>query len=133
MTNLCPCGSSRSIASCCDAIITGKFEAATAEELMRSRYVAFTKADIDYLMRSHHSRTRPLKDQKSIQRWAASVQWMGLIILNTNAGTKEDDTGHVEFRALYLENGQMQEIHENSLFKKEKGKWVYVSGVHRVN
>lgn len=97
---------------------------------MRSRYVAFTKADINYLMRSHHSSTRPIKDRISIQKWAASVQWVGLIIFNTSTGNENDETGHVEFRALYLENGQMQEIHENSLFKKEKGKWFYVSGVH---
>lgn len=130
MDKVCPCGSSIDLTRCCQAIHTGERAASTAEELMRSRYVAFTNADINYLMRSHHSKTRPNRERQSIQTWAASVQWMGLSILNKLAGTKIDDTGYVEFRALYLENGQLQEIHENSFFKKEKDKWVYVSGVH---
>ncbi|MBC8004751.1 MAG: Sec-C motif domain protein [Verrucomicrobia bacterium] len=97
---------------------------------MRSRYVAFTMADVDYLLRSHHSSTRPVKDRKQIKKWAESVQWMGLTILSTKDGSVNDDTGYVEFRALYLEDGQMQQIHENSLFKRENNRWFYVSGVH---
>ena len=92
--------------------------------------MAFTTADVDYLMQSHHSDTRPLKERKKIKKWAESVQWMGLVILNTQGGEITDDTGYVEFRALYLEAGKMQEIHEKSLFKRENQKWVYVSGVH---
>lgn len=97
---------------------------------MRSRYTAFTKADGAYLMKSHHSETRPVKERKSIENWARSVQWMGLVILGTEAGEAPDNTGTVEFRALYLEGGQMQQIHEKSLFKREGGKWVYHSGIH---
>lgn len=97
---------------------------------MRSRYTAFTLANIDYLMLSHHSSTRPEKQRKSIQKWAESVQWMGLVILGTQAGGASDDYGYVEFRALYLETGKMQQIHEKSLFKRENQKWVYVSGEH---
>ena len=131
MSKTCPCGSPRAKTDCCEAIISGKRQALTAEELMRSRYLAFTKADINYLMRSHHKSTRPLKDRTAIQKWAASVQWMALKVLNTSFGKENDQTGYVEFRAVYLEKGQLQEIHENSFFKKEKGEWFYVSGVHR--
>ena len=52
------------------------------------------------------------------------------MILNTQDGEVTDDTGYVEFRAMYMEDGQMQQIHEKSLFKRENQKWVYVSGVH---
>jgi len=97
---------------------------------MRSRYVAFTKADVNYLMRSHHSKTRPMKDRKNIERWAKSVTWMGLVILSSEAGKEADSHGMVEFRAIYLENGKLQEIHEKSLFVREDGKWVYTSGEH---
>ena len=95
---------------------------------MRSRYTAFTKADVDYLIRSHHSRTRPTRERKSIKQWAQSVQWMGLVVLKSEAGQPSEATGIVEFRALYMENGQMQQIHERSSFEKEDGKWVYVTG-----
>jgi len=131
MSTTCPCGSKNEYSDCCGAIINGKRNASTAEELMRSRYSAFVKADIDYLMRSHHSKTRPLKERKDIETWTKSVQWMGLVILNTAAGQINDLKGHVEFRALYLESGRMEQIHENSLFEKENGKWVYVSGEHQ--
>jgi SEC-C motif-containing protein len=111
-------------------IICGKREAATCQELMRSRYVAYTLANVDHLMRSHHSKTRPAKERKQIKQWAESVKWMGLVIINTEGGELTDDTGYVEFRALYMENGQMRQIHEKSLFGRENQRWVYVSGEH---
>ncbi|TAJ14550.1 Sec-C motif domain protein [Marinilabiliaceae bacterium JC017] len=129
MTTPCPCGSNCNYQDCCELIITGKKEALTAEELMRSRYTAFTIANVDYLMRSHHSKTRPIKERKNIQKWAQSVQWMGLVLLSTKAGQATDKKGYVEFRALFLENGKMDQIHEKSLFEREKGKWVYVAAV----
>ena len=130
MQNLCPCGSGQVFANCCEAIISGKKDALTAQELMRSRYTAFTQANIDYLMRSHSIKTRPVKERKSIEKWAKSVVWMGLTIIQTQAGEASDELGYVEFKALYLENGKPEQIHEKSLFQRENGKWVYVSGVH---
>lgn len=129
MTKLCPCGSNRTYRDCCEMIISGKKEAASALELMKSRYVAFTMANVEYLMSSHHSKTRPVKESKQIKKWAESVQWMGLVILNIQGGEEADDIGYVEFRAMYLEAGQIQQIHERSLFEREKRKWVYKSGV----
>ncbi|WP_163711726.1 YchJ family protein [Mangrovibacterium lignilyticum] len=128
--SLCPCGSKKLKNACCELISSGKREATTAEELMRSRYTAFTKADGAYLMKSHHPETRPVKDRKAIENWAKSVQWMGLVILGKQAGEASDSSGHVEFRALYLERGEMHQIHENSLFRKQGEKWYYHSGVH---
>lgn len=130
MQNLCPCGSGLSFADCCESIISGRKDAITAQQLMRSRYTAFTKANVDYLMCSHSAKTRPIKERKSIEKWAKSVVWMGLTILDTQDGEANDEIGYVEFKALYLENGKPQQIHEKSLFRRENGKWVYVSGVH---
>ena len=97
---------------------------------MRSRYSAYTMANVDYLMLSQHTETRRVNESKEIRKWAKSVRWMGLVILKTEAGGAKDNHGYVEFRALYMEAGQMQQIHEKSLFKRENGKWVYDSGVH---
>jgi SEC-C motif domain protein len=71
-----------------------------------------------------------VKERKSIERWAKSVVWMGLTILNIENGESKDETGYVEFKALYLESGKPEQIHEKSLFQHENGKWVYVSGIH---
>ena len=97
---------------------------------MRSRYVAFTRADGDYLMRSQSLKTRPVGEKKNIEQWAKSVSWIGLTIVGTQAGQAGDQTGYVEFRASYLEDGKLKQIHEKSLFRRENGHWVYVSGVH---
>ena len=130
MQNQCPFGSGVSYQNCCEPIISGKKNAETAQKLMRSRYTAFTQANTDYLMLSHSVKTRPIKERKSIEKWAKSVNWMGLTILQTQAGDAGDEIDYVEFRALYLENGNVEQIHEKSLFEREKGKWVYVSGEH---
>lgn len=128
MQSNCPCGSGKNFENCCHPIINGKKDAVTAQELMRSRYVAFTQANVDYLMRSHHSSTRPTKERKNIEEWAKSVKWIKLTVLNTQAGEATDKTGFVEFEAVYMENGQLDKIHENSFFQREDNKWVYVSG-----
>lgn len=127
---MCLCGSKRLFSDCCEPVIQNKKEASTAEALMRSRYTAYSLADINYLMRSHHSKTRPLKDKKNIKKWTQSIKWMGLTIVNTEEGTKNDDYGTVEFIAIYIENGKLNQIHEKSLFKKENNLWVYVNGNH---
>jgi SEC-C motif domain protein len=130
MQTICPCGSGLSYTTCCDPIISGRINATTAQELMRSRYTAFTMANVDYLIRSHSVKTRPIKQRKSTEKWTKSVVWMGLSILKTQAGEASDEIGYVEFKASFLENGIPQQIHEKSFFQRENGKWVYVSGVH---
>jgi SEC-C motif-containing protein len=132
MQNPCPCNSSLSYVDCCEPIISGRKEVITAQELMRSRYTAFTQANVNYLMRSHSAKTRPIKERKSIEKWAKSVTWLGLTIIQSQDGETKDETGFVEFKALYLENGKPEQIHEKSLFRRENGKWVYVSGVSKV-
>jgi SEC-C motif-containing protein len=130
MQTQCPCGTGLSYPDCCEPIISGKKVAETAQQLMRSRYTAFTLANADYLMLSHSVKTRPVKERKSIEKWAKSVTWMGLSILKTGAGGTDDEIGYVEFKALYLENGKPQQIHEKSFFVRENHLWVYVSGEH---
>jgi len=128
-TMKCPC-SGKKYEDCCQPFIDGKADAPTAEALMRSRYTAFVNANINYLMKTHHAKTRPTKDKEDILQWAKSVQWMGLTICATKNGLASNQEGMVEFRALYMEKGQLKEIHEKSLFQKGKGMWFYVSGEH---
>ena len=127
---LCPCGSNTETQKCCQPIINGLKDAETAEQLMRSRYTAFTQANADYLIKSHHSKTRNIKDKKDIKRWAQSVKWMGLTVINTKEGQPADTIGTVEFKAVYIEDGVLNQIHEVSLFEKEHGKWTYKNGKH---
>lgn len=124
--NPCPCGLSSAYQMCCQLAHRSLYNVKTAEQLMRSRYTAFTKADGDYLMKSHHSSTRPLSEKKSIVKWAKSVEWVRLEILNTELGQEEDSLGSVEFKAYFKDKRKEHFIHENSKFIKEKGVWVYL-------
>lgn len=121
----CHCCSNKPFEACCQPIIEGQRQADTAEELMRSRYTAFVVADINYLMNSHHPKTRPVKERKSILRWTKSVKWIKLEVHQTKAGQINDTEGWVQFTAYFIEDGKVDTIHENSYFTKENGKWYY--------
>lgn len=122
----CPCGSSEKYTDCCEIAHRNISHVKTAEQLMRSRYTAFTLANSDYLMESHHSTTRSIKDKKSIENWAKSVGWIRLEITHKSKGLVSDVEGTVTFNAYYFENGNVEVIHEKSAFSKENGNWMYV-------
>lgn len=128
MTEYCPCGNNKTYKECCELYISGKSQPLTAEELMRSRYTAFTKGKVDYLLKTHESSTRPTKERNKMLKWMNSVEWLGLVIVNTVKGQAEDGSGKVEFRAVFIEDGFTQAMHEESIFVKNKGNWLYVSG-----
>ncbi len=50
----CPCGSHSSYATCCEPIISGNRVAETAEQMMRARYTAHDKVEIDFIFNSTH-------------------------------------------------------------------------------
>lgn len=126
MEKECFCGSLKSFSDCCEKIHNDILQAKTAEQLMRSRYSAFAKGNGNYLMLSHHSSTRPIKDKKEIVEWANSVSWIRLEVLNTSKGKKTDTEGIVSFNAYYYGNGKVNVLHEKSAFIKENKHWVYL-------
>jgi SEC-C motif-containing protein len=76
----CPCGINKNYINCCEIAHNDLSAVQTAAQLMRSRYTAFTMANGDYLMKSHHSTTRPENEKKDIEKWAKSVNWIRLDI-----------------------------------------------------
>jgi SEC-C motif-containing protein len=100
--------------------------ATTAEQLMRSRYSAFVLGNGNYLMDSHHTSTRPVKEKKAIEAWAKSVSWIKLEVLDSEKGEINDQNGTVSFNAYFFENGKVDVIHEKSEFVKENGLWMYL-------
>ena len=130
MEHQCPCGRKKQLTECCLPLIKEKKIALTAEDLMRSRYTAYTLAEIDYIMKTHHSSSRPLSEYMEIKKWAKRVKWLKLEVLNTKDGLENDEEGFVEFKAHFKELFKKKVIHENSYFVKENGEWFYVSGTH---
>ena len=127
----CPCNPSKNYTDCCKKAHDSILSITTAEKLMRSRYSAFVLADIEYLQKSHASKTRPSKREKNeTLAWTKSVKWLKLEVINMTKGSAADTTGTVEFKAFFLENGIINTIHENSNFCKENNHWVYLNGIH---
>ena len=127
MNKDCPCGNKAFYKSCCGIAHNNINAVQTAEQLMRSRYTAFTMANGSYLMLSHHSSTRPnKKEEKAMVSWAKEVSWIRLEVIESTKGDVKNTEGTVRFKAYFYENGEVAVIHENSAFKKENGQWMYV-------
>jgi SEC-C motif domain protein len=122
----CPCGSQQPLKDCCLGFIEGKSNPISAEQLMRSRYTAHAQLAIDYLWNSWSPEQRIHSSPADIRAWAESCEWLGLQIVSTQKGGANDESGIVEFVAIYRTQGQVQQHHEISRFKKVVGKWLYV-------
>lgn len=92
---------------------------------MRSRYVAYTLKDQDYLLNTWHVSTRPAL--LALDELPAT-KWLGLKIINTSEGQAGDDSGMVEFVARYKVNGKAERLHECSRFIREQSTWFYLDG-----
>jgi len=51
--------------------------------------------------------------------------WKFLTIVSKSKGQKEDDRGKVEFIADYFWDGEVQQLHQHSRFRRFKGNWKY--------
>ena len=126
--DLCPCGSNLEYNSCCGPVIAGARPSDTAEQLMRSRYSAYVKKEISYILASLHPDFRADYDEKSSRAWAENAQWHGITIMSTNKGGSGDSEGEVEFAVSYTERGMKQEHHEKAAFRKKDGQWFFTQG-----
>ncbi len=112
----CRCGTGLPYAECCGRLHDGTTTAATAEQLMRSRYSAFAVGDPAYLLATWHPSTRPPTLELD-----PSVRWTGLDVLATTDGGLLAHEGTVEFRAWYRHGGETGSQHETSRFVREDG------------
>ena len=121
----CPCGSNFPFTDCCAPLIRGTGFADTAEDLMRSRYTAFTLKNWEYLVITSHP-----EEKKEIAKLGPNliedeVVWKRLEIMNTRAGGNDDSQGQVDFVAHYTKDSVEQALRESSRFYKINGRWVY--------
>ncbi|KIM10845.1 MAG: hypothetical protein KU37_08975 [Sulfuricurvum sp. PC08-66] len=100
----------------------------TALALMRSRFDAFVRHDIDYLVATHHPDTRPHDLVSQLRESLPHITYTSLEIVRTSMGEEYDKIGKVEFKAHYLHDGEAGVHHELSRFKRYKGAWCYLDG-----
>jgi SEC-C motif-containing protein len=125
---LCPCGSEKNYSACCEPYVSGSKKAPTAEALMRSRYTAYTKAIIPYILETLHPSQRKDFDEKGVAKWAKESDWMGLSIHETVKGGSDDTTGEVIFTAKFKQNGVIRDHRERAEFKKQSDIWYFFDG-----
>ena len=125
----CACNSNQEFSNCCESFLKGEKKADTAEKLMRSRYVAYVTANIEYLESTLAPESRSDFDAKATKQWAKQANWKGLKIISTEKGSAKDSTGTVEFIATYQQGTDALDHHEVSKFRKsDTNEWFFVEG-----
>jgi SEC-C motif-containing protein len=119
----CACLSGEQYAQCCGRFHSGALDAATAEQLMRSRYSAFVLLDAGYLLRTWHPDTAPDDVEPD-----PGIVWRRLDIVSTSRGGPLDSQGTVEFKAYFRQDGERGIHHEVSRFVRQNRRWYYLDG-----
>ena len=127
-TETCPCGSLKPFSECCGPALAGTKIPATPEALMRSRYTAFVKHEVDYILNTVAPDRRKDFDRQGIEEWSRNSEWQGLDIIATEKGGPDDTTGTVEFAARFREKGQDRRHDELATFVKIDGRWYFEDG-----
>lgn len=117
----CPCGGA-DYAACCGRFIDRGEVPHTAEELMRSRYTAYTLENETYVRATWYPRTLP---QGPLVSNEPGLKWLGL---DVRRHVPAGDEATVEFVARYKVGGRAQRMHEISRFLREEGRWYYLDG-----
>lgn len=151
----CPCGTGSSYETCCKPYISGEKPAPTPEDLMRSRYTAYSRggdADVEYIVRTTHpsylaaEKKEPQELVADTKLTCTNCHYEQLAVLSTSGGADGDAEGEVRFRVWFkfvklfkgkkgkerrrsLEFGDMMCNTETSTFlRTEDGKgWLFAS------
>jgi SEC-C motif-containing protein len=120
----CPCCSGKKYAECCKLYHDGALPP-TPLDLMRSRYAAYAKGNIDYIIRTTHPNSPYFeKDRKkwetAIYQFCHTTQFEKLEIVGSGADW-------VHFIA-HLRQQTPLLLEEKSHFEKVNGQWLYVKG-----
>ncbi|EJL86445.1 hypothetical protein PMI16_03187 [Herbaspirillum sp. CF444] len=127
----CPCG--KGIYDvCCGRFISGATVPETAEQLMRSRYTAFSLREEAYLRSTWHPDTLP--DEPITAE--SDVKWIGLDVIkhkHLKDNDRDTDEATVEFVARFKVGGRAHRLHEVSSFVRQPdaagvARWYYVDG-----
>lgn len=121
----CPCQSGKHYLECCQPFHSGSQFPETAEQLMRSRYVAYTMVNIPYIVETTVPSQQKLLDQQAMQEWGESTRWSGLEIIKHTPNLSKTHAS-VEFKASFKTENGIEAHHELSLFVKIEGRWYFV-------
>ena len=126
----CICGKSKPFAKCCGRFLSGKQNAKTPEQLMRSRFSAYALGGYgEYLMSTWLPATA--KGLTVPELSEKTVDWQRLTVISSS---QQGNNGVVEFKAWFYQkpsSDEMEAMHEVSEFVRIQSRWFYVGA--RVN
>ncbi len=122
----CPCGSGQTFGQCCAPIIDQQRPAASAEQLMRSRFSAHFIGDYRHLHRTYLETSRRPFVEEDLS--AGELQWSRLVVHTHEPGPRAD-TAFVDFTAYFRDGDQEHPLHEKSEFQRIDGQWFYTKSV----
>ena len=126
----CPCGTARLYERCCGRFHGGEVPT-TAEELMRSRYAAYAKGLVDYVMETTDPegplwRTNERAWRAELEAFARETRFLGLSVWGSG---EEGEGAWVEFEARLSRAGRPEALAERSRFVRRDGRWLYREAV----
>jgi len=92
---------------------------------MRSRYAAFARGEVDYLLATSHPALHGPDERAVLTEACRTTRWLALRILD--APEPDGDRGVVEFAAWY-DGKPPGQLRERSEFVREGGRWLYRAG-----
>lgn len=123
----CICGKPQPFAKCCDRFLSGKQNAKTPEQLMRSRFSAYALGGYgDYLLSTWFPASAMGLTASALSK--KTVEWQRLEVISSS---QKGDNGTVEFNAWFNQSPNSDEIemmHEVSEFVRIQSRWLYVGG-----
>lgn len=124
-TALCPCQSGKNYELCCQPFHLEQQFPQTAEQLMRSRYCAYTLVNIPYIVATTVPSQQKFLDQAAMKEWGENTCWAGLEIVKHLPSISKIHS-QVEFYAFFDTEEGRKKHHEHSLFVKIDGRWFFV-------
>ena len=113
--------------ACCGRYIGQDNTAPDALHLMRSRYTAYTLGNVDYLLTTWHTSTRPASLALDAPGTPHATKWLGLSVHSFEV--LDDSHAQVRFTSRYRDSGRAFRMTEQSRFVKENNQWFYVDGI----
>lgn len=126
---LCPCGSEKAYETCCGLYLEHHQVPETPEQLMRSRYTAYSLNKAEYIKQTMRGKALIGFDELEMTKSLSKVIWLKLEVHHSYLDNS--DKGFVEFSASYLERNQLKIINELSEFHRINHVWYYVDGNHQ--
>ena len=126
--NECPCSSGKMYQECCEPLLTGSRKAETAEELLRARYSAHVKLEMDFVKNTTHPDQVSRYEPATAKSWAEKSEWDRLEVVDVEAGGPDDETANIEFVAHFRQKDKLKTHHELAHFKRHEGEWFFYDG-----